>query len=624
MCGIAGILSLSRNKPADHEPLDRMVEAMRLRGPDDSGKVVTDRAAMGMRRLSIIDLEHGHQPIESEDGAVRVIMNGELYSFPEVRKDLENAGHRFRTDSDTEVLVHGYEEWGIAGLLERLNGMFAFALHDQREDLVFLARDRMGIKPILYSIRDRQLYFASSIKALLMTGRIPVEPDPAGIRLYLYNQFIPAPYTVLAGVRKLPPATYMRISGGKLGEIRRYWKAPDGEERVAHRDWRGELRSLFDDAVRCHMISDVEVGVFLSGGLDSSLILSYMSEISPKKVKAFSVSVNHDHVYDESPYARLAAERFGAELITIPFTPEDAVDAATRYIEHLDEPIADPAQLPTFVLSELAHRQVKVVLSGEGADELFAGYNFYDQFATLSGRFRLALEPLRRRRAEFSKAGNIVDSILRHRYRSTVSAYPHVLPGVVCDLLVRDLPSDAATEALQMEVEKSWVGGSRAKGLNRALLADSSGWLPDNLLMKVDRMSMAYSLEVRVPFLDYRLVELAAQMPAGLKRRDRIGKVIIRETFADRLGETLIGRRKHGFNLPIDQWLRGLMRPLAEETLAAGLDRMSWINRMAVEEIVDAHMRGKANMWRQVWMLLTLAAWFAGAGDSAAGARRST
>jgi len=332
-----------------------MIEAMRLRGPDDSGKAVTDRAAFGMRRLSIIDLEHGHQPIESEDGAVRVIMNGELYSFPEVRKELETSGHRFRTDSDTEVLVHGYEEWGIEGLLERLNGMFAFALHDQRRDIVFIARDRMGIKPLLYSIRKGQLYFASSIRALLMTGRIPVDPDPAGIRLYLYNQFIPAPYTVLAGVKKLPPAAYMTISGGRLEEPRRYWRAEDQEGRVTERDWHGELCTLFEDAVRCHMISDVEVGVFLSGGLDSSLVLSYMSEMSPHRVKAFSVSVRHDNVYDESQYARLAAERFGAELIEIPFTSADAVDAASRYIEHLDEPIADPAQLPAFVLLSLIH-----------------------------------------------------------------------------------------------------------------------------------------------------------------------------------------------------------------------------------------------------------------------------
>jgi asparagine synthase (glutamine-hydrolysing) len=596
-----------------------MIEAMRHRGPDDSGKAVTDRAAFGMRRLSIIDLEHGHQPIESEDGAVRVIMNGELYSFPEVRKELETSGHRFRTDSDTEVLVHGYEEWGIEGLLERLNGMFAFALHDQRRDIVFIARDRMGIKPLLYSIREGQLYFASSIRALLMTGRIPVDPDPAGIRLYLYNQFIPAPYTVLAGVKKLPPAAYMTISGGRLEEPRRYWRAEDQEGRATERDWHGELCTLFEDAVRCHMISDVEVGVFLSGGLDSSLVLSYMSEMSPHRVKAFSVSVRHDNVYDESQYARLAAERFGAELIEIPFTSADAVDAASRYIEHLDEPIADPAQLPTFVLSELAHRHVKVVLSGEGADELFAGYNYYDRYATLSGRFRRSIESLRRRRAESARTDSIVERIQKLTYRSKASSYPHVLPGSVCDLLVKDLPADGTTEEIQMGVERSWLVGSSAKGLNRALLADSSGWLPDNLLMKVDRMSMAHSLEVRVPFLDYRLVEIAARMPARLKRRKRTGKVIVREAFADRLGDTLAARGKHGFNLPIGEWLQGLMRPLAEETLSAGLGRMPWINRPAVDEIIGDLMGGRMGMWRQAWLLLTLASWFARAGESASG-----
>jgi asparagine synthase (glutamine-hydrolysing) len=614
MCGITGIISLSKDGTADHEPLDRMIEAMRLRGPDDSGKAVTDRVAFGMRRLSIIDLEYGHQPIESEDGAVRVIMNGELYSFPEVKKELEGVGHRFRTESDTEVLVHGYEEWGIEGLLERLNGMFAFALHDLRNDVVFVARDRLGIKPLVYSVRDGQLYFASSIKALLMTGRIPVEPDPAGVRLYLYNQYIPAPYTIVAGVRKLPPASYMRIDGGKLSDPRVYWRVPDREGSGRGRDWHGELRDLFEDAVRCHMISDVEVGIFLSGGLDSSLVLSYMSEMSPHKVKAFSVSVKHDNVYDESPYARMAAERFGAELIEIPFRPEDAVDAATRYIDHLDEPLSDPAQLPTFILSEHAHRQVKVVLSGEGADELFAGYDYYDRYATMSGRFRMSIEGLRRRVAESSGAAGIVDRIRKHTYRSAVSSYPHVLPGLICDLLVKDLPSDRTTAELQAEVERGLVGGSRARGLDRALLADTGGWLPDNLLMKVDRMSMAHSLEVRVPFLDYRLVELAARIPAKMKRRDRTGKVIVREAFADRLGDTLKARGKHGFSLPIGSWLHGLMRPLAEESLSSGLEKMPWIDRSAVDEITEDLMAGRMDMWRQTWMLLTLAAWFARTG----------
>ena len=489
--------------------------------------------------------------------------------------------------------------------------MFAFALHDQRRDIVFIARDRMGIKPLLYSIRDGQLYFASSIKALLMTGRIPVEPDPAGIRLYLYNQYIPAPYTVLAGVSKLPPASYMRIDSGKLGEPKRFWRAPDSERQIKDRDWHSELRELFEDAVRCHMISDVEVGVFLSGGLDSSLVLSYMSEMSPHRVKAFSVAVRHDNVYDESPYARMAAERYGAELIEIPFTSADAVDAATRYIDHLDEPIADAAQLPTFILSEMAHQHVKVVLSGEGADELFAGYDYYDRFATMSGRFRRSIEPMRRRRAETARTGSTVERIMKHTYRSTESSYPHVLPGAVCDLLLADLPAGATTADLQAEVERGWVAGSSEKGLNRAILADSSDWLPDNLLMKVDRMTMAHSLEARVPFLDYRLVEFAAQLPAKLKRRKRIGKVIVRETFAERLGDTLAARGKHGFSLPTGKWLQGLMRPLAEETMSAGLARMPWINRPIVDEITGDLMSGRLDMWRQVWLLMTLAAWFA-------------
>ncbi len=616
MCGIAGIVSLSRDGAADYALLDRMVEAMRLRGPDDSGVSVTERAALGMRRLSIIDIEHGHQPMESEDGSICVIMNGELYSFPQVRRELESAGHTFRTGSDTEVLVHGYEEWGIEGLLKRLNGMFAFVVHDRKDDLVFIARDRMGIKPLLYSVRGGHLYFASSIKALLVTGRVPVEPDPEGIRLYLHDQYIPAPRTALAGVNKLTPASYLRIDRGRPGEPVRYWRAPGTEDGGGDRDWQSELRELFEDAVRCHMLSDVEVGVFLSGGLDSSLALSYMRELSPNKVKAFSVSVRHDRVYDESPFASEAAERFGAELISIPFTSKDAAETSARYIEHLDEPIADPAQLPTFVLSELAHRHVKVVLSGEGADELFAGYNYYDRFVTLSGRLKRPIEGLRRRLERYSVGGDITERIPGRVNRSPISGYPHVLPGPVCDMLLRALPSGSSTGELQAGLERGWVEGSRAVGLNRALLVDSSGWLPDNLLMKVDRMSMAHSLEVRVPFLDYRLVELAARMPAGLKRKGGTGKSILRETFSGRLGPALAGRRKHGFDLPVGEWLRGMMRPLVEETVREGLEVMPWIDRKAVNQILGAHMSGRADLWRQVWLLFTLTGWFTSARKS--------
>jgi len=610
MCGIAGIVSLTGDGMDDHAVLDRMVEAMRLRGPDDSGTSVTGRAALGMRRLSIIDLEHGHQPIESEDGSVCVIMNGELYSFPGVRKELEQEGHIFRTESDTEVLVHGYEEWGMEGLLERLNGMFAFVIHDRKDDIVYIARDRMGIKPLLYSVQGGQLYFASSLKALLVTGRVPVEPDPHGIRLYLFDQYIPAPLTALAGVKKLTPASYMRIDRGRLQEPVRYWSIPGIESRAGDRDWQEELRELFEDAVRCHMISDVGVGVFLSGGLDSSLALSYMSELSSRKIKAFSVSVRHDHVYDESPFASEAAARFGAELISIPFTSDDAAATAARYIGYLDEPIADPAQLPTFALSELAHRHVKVVLSGEGADELFAGYNYYDRFVTLSGRLKGSLEGLRRRFERSSGDMDVTERISGRINRSPVSGYPHVLPGQVCDSLLRDLPSDRTAEELQADLERKWIGRSAARGLDRALLVDSSGWLPDNLLMKVDRMSMAHSLEVRVPFLDYRLVELAARMPASLKRKGGTGKIIVRETFSGRLGATLAGRRKHGFDLPVGEWLRRQMRDLAEDTVREGLEGIPWIDRKAVTGILDAHMRGRADLWRQVWLLFTLTGWF--------------
>jgi asparagine synthase (glutamine-hydrolysing) len=513
--------------------------------------------------------------------------------------------------------VHGYEQWGIEGLLGRINGMFAFALHDIPGDRIFLARDRLGIKPLLYTVRKERLYFASSLKALLVTGQIPLEPDPAGMRLYLHNQFIPGPFTAIAGVRKLPPASLMTVERGRAGEPERYWRLPESDGGGSDVEWREEVRLMFEDAVRTHMISDVEVGAFLSGGLDSSLAVSVMSEIAPGRVKAFSIAVKHDSVYDESPYAREAAERAGAELITVPFAAGDAAETLDGFFSHLDEPVSDPAQLPTFMLSKKAREHVKVVLSGEGADEVFAGYDYYFRFVTLRGLVKRSMEKIRRRLIERAGAVDIADRISMRLYRSCASFYPHSLPGPVCDSLLEGLSCSMTTERLQDRVEAGWLGGSGARGLDRALKADLSGWLPDNLLMKVDRMSMAHGLEVRVPFLDHRLVELGFRMPVRLKRRGKTGKVILREAFADRLGPTLSQRGKQGFDLPMGKWLRGVMRPAAEERLETFLPDLEWIDRSAVRKIWDVHMSGRIDLGRQVWLLVTLAAWFAGARSAA-------
>ena len=631
MCGIAGIIDLSGSRQLPLDGLKRMVDALYLRGPDDEGTAVHPPVAMGMRRLSIIDLEGGHQPIENEDGSVRVVVNGELYSFPELREELLERGHRFTTRSDTEVLVHGYEEWGIQGLLDRLNGMFAFALQDDRNRVLYIARDRLGIKPLLFTEVDGYLLFSSSISSLVASGIVPVEPDPLGLRLYLHNQFIPGPHSALCGVRKLPPASYLEIRHGVVSAPVVYWSIPNQLEPDqtktdrSYEDWCGELSALLEDAVRVHMVSDVEVGLFLSGGLDSTTMLALMSRHAKGTVKAFSIGFEDKRIYDESPFAAEAARRFGAELHHTVFTPNHVVDLAQDLIRHIDEPLGDAACLPTFLLSRDARRLVKVVLSGEGADELFAGYEYYKHLPPRNpgGRNNLRLNSGRGLLSRLFRGGarSGIDLSTGFSHKSPLSGFPYAIGPQFADLLLRELPLEGGAERISAEIrelEESWL--SRSGGgsdLSNALRVDTSGWLPDDLLVKVDRMTMAHSLEARVPFLDYRVVELAFRMPDPVKIRRGEGKAVLRDAVESKLGESLTRREKHGFDLPMHQWVRRELAPLIHDTLGAtGRDALAWISKEATTALLDAHMFGRGNLERPIWTLFVLAAWFAELAES--------
>ena len=611
MCGIAGVVRLRTGEPPDPGIVHRMVDSMVRRGPDGRGTVGSDRAILGMRRLAIIDLESGQQPIVSRIGTVRVVMNGEIYSYRELRRELQGRGHRFRTDSDTEVLVHGYQEWGIEGLLGRLDGMYAFALHDSRRDRVYLARDRVGIKPLLYAVRNGQLYFSSSLSSLRASGRIAIDPDPVGVRLYLHNQFVPTPHSIAAGVLKLPAASFIAVERGILRSPRAYWHPPSRHGAGKVQDWAEELRGALADSVARHLVADVEVGLFLSGGLDSSIVLALMADRSPRPVAAFSIGFEDGGGHDETPFARHAAQRFGAELHSHPFGVKDAVAAATEFVSHVDEPLADPACLPTFALSARAARRLKVVLSGEGADELFGGYAYYDRFTTPRGRMRRRLEPIRRTLCNLRCRADLVERMTRYQARSSSSAYPFAFSSEATDRLLAGLPAPRGTASIQARLESRWGKGAPADGLSRALQTDFHGWLENDLMVKVDRMAMANSLEVRVPFLDHRVVELAGRMPPSLKRRGRIGKWILRETFGDRLGASLRDRAKHGFSLPLDRWLREDLRPLVEEALDLRPDSTPWLDGDLVAAIARAHLEDGAPLGRPLWLLIVLIRWFA-------------
>ncbi|UCH84544.1 MAG: asparagine synthase (glutamine-hydrolyzing) [Candidatus Latescibacterota bacterium] len=612
MCGIAGMIDISGRHAFNPRVLDRMVDALYLRGPDDRGTSIRPPVAMGMRRLSIIDVEGGHQPIENEDGTVRVVQNGEIYSFPQLRTRLIDAGHRFKTRSDTEVLVHGYEEWGLEGLLAQLNGMYAFALQDERSDSVYLVRDRLGIKPLLYSIRDGVLYFGSGLAALFASGMIPAAPDPIGVRLYLQLQFIPGPFTAVSGVKKLRPASYLAVENGRVRGPIEYWGIPGEDEAPKHfDDWVEELRELLTDAVRSHLVSDVEVGLFLSGGVDSSTALGLMSKYAEQPVSAFSIGFEERAGFDETHFVRIAAERFGAKLYHTYFTPSHVFDLAQDVVAHIDEPLGDPACLPTFLLASEARRHVKVVLSGEGADELFAGYGYYQRVGSVSHRLKQILRNGLDRGFRSSRARGLAK---RFKHRSLISGYPYALSPGVIEHLLPDLPSglmsDIHDTTLQLEQSLLPAHG-KISALGRALRVDGRCYLPDDLLMKVDRMTMAHSLEARVPFLDYRIVELAMRMPSSAKIKNGRNKAVLRSAFADLIGDAIAERDKHGFALPMHDWITNQLRPLINDRLTPhGLRDCPWLASDTVSVLLDAHYSGRSRFEREIWMLYVLVSWF--------------
>ncbi|MEJ2721902.1 MAG: asparagine synthase (glutamine-hydrolyzing) [bacterium] len=504
----------------------------------------------------------------------------------------------------------------LEGLLSRLNGMFAFALHDERGDRVYLVRDRLGIKPLLYTIRDGVLYFGSALSALFASGAVPVVPDPIGVRLYLHLQFIPTPFTAISGVKKVPPASYLAVENGRIRGPVRYWNMPvESAMPRSLDDWADELHDLLRDAVRVHLVSDVEVGIFLSGGIDSSAVLGLMSGFTDQPVKAFSIGFEDRAGLDETPFARLAADRFGAELHHTHFTASHVLELARDVVEHMDEPNGDPACLPTFMLARNARKHVKVVLSGEGADELFAGYGYYKRVGSPVDRVKqLARDALIR----FSRADRQRRAAFRlpktFRNRSPLSGYPYAFTPDVIERLRPDLPAGFMPDIhdTTARIERSHLpANGKLDALGKALRVDNGCFLPDDLLMTVDRMTMAHSLEARVPFLDFRVVELAMRMPSEVKIRGQRDKAVLRSAFGTLLGDTIAGREKHGFSLPMGDWLSAELRPLVENSFGGkGPERCPWISADGVRAVVNAHFSGRSRFEREIWMLYVLTAWF--------------
>jgi asparagine synthase (glutamine-hydrolysing) len=586
------------------------------RGPDDEGLFHRGPVALAARRLSIIDLAHGHQPIASEDGSVVVVQNGEIYNYRELKRELESAGHRFATDCDTEVLVHLFEEHG-EGFAERLRGMFAIALWDDRERRLLLARDRFGIKPLYYRHAGGTLSFASELKAMLEQPGLSREIDPRAMSAYLAFNSIPAPLTIFAEVRKLPPGHLLSWRDGAV-EQRRYARPRPVEAGRVRREpageLAGELRRVLADSIRAHLVADVPVGVLLSGGVDSGGLAALAAAESPEPIKTFSIGFE-EAGFDELSRARLVAERYGTDHHELVLRP-DAVELLPKLVESFDEPFGDSSALPTYLVSELAAGEVKVALSGEGGDELFGGYYTYvaDLLAPRAGRLAALASPLVERLP--SRTGRVGFDYKAKRF-ARAAADPDPL---MRHLGWKEIFSAAKRRELLGEEDPGWdpfdlyreryAETAGAEPLARMQDVDLGIYLADDLLVKTDRLSMAHSLELRVPFLDARVAEFALALPTSLKVRGPAKKRLLRRALAPLLPREIVHGRKQGFSVPVAAWLRGPLQPFAREVLSpASLERQGCLDPVTVTSLLDRHCAGREDLSRQLWGLMALTLW---------------
>jgi asparagine synthase (glutamine-hydrolysing) len=621
MCGIVGIVESDLTRPVLSEDLDRMVRMLVHRGPDDEGAVIRPGVGLGMRRLAIIDVATGQQPFGNETDDVQLVANGEIYNFQQLREELRAHGHTIRTQSDIEVLVHAYEEWGI-DFLTRVRGMFALALWDQRTRTLIAARDRAGEKPLYWTRTARGLLLASEVKALLVRPEVARELDPEAIDQFLTYEYVIAPRTILKGVHKLPPGHYLTYRDGEV-TVRRYWDAA----AVRPRTWRDDdAASALGEALRhatvSQMISDVPLGAFLSGGIDSSTIVACMSEASLQPVNTFSIGFD-DGTYNELPYAREIAALFGSNHRERTVSP-NLHELFDKLVVHLDEPFADVSLFPTYLVSQLAREHVTVALSGDGGDELFGGYDAY-QAQGLATRFAwmgdtllpaaaavaAALPPTEKKKGlvnkfkRFTLGATQAPADLGH-YRWMVYLSARAKQRLYTPALCA-----ALTETdVYAPVRAALARFGHDDLINRQFYADLSLYLADDILVKVDRMSMATSLETRAPFLDADVMELAFSMPGDFKIRNGERKWILKQAMRGRLPDRILTRKKEGFSIPMKNWLRRELQPLMRALLAPErLAQRGWFEPAEVTRLIDDHVAGRENHAHTLFPLMVFERW---------------
>ncbi len=620
MCGIAGFVDLwgrkARGLKEREAILQRMCRIIRHRGPDDQGMMVQTGVALGMRRLSIIDLVSGNQPMSGEDGAVTIVFNGEIYNFQEIKPKLESRGHTFHTHSDTEAIVHAYEEFG-PDCLKDLRGMFAFAIWDENNPKLFLARDRAGKKPVYYTTTPTGTFvFGSELKSLLEHPEVQRDLNPEALDAYFTLGYVPDPLSIFSNIHKLPPGHYLTLTNGQV-TVKQYWDfefQPAGSRNEA--DYLDELRALLDESVRLRLISDVPLGAFLSGGIDSSTVVGLMARHMDQPVKTFSIGF-HEDSYNELKYARMTAEKFGTDHHEFFVTP-DICQIVDELVWHFDEPFADSSAIPTYMVSKLARDHVTVVLSGDGGDELFAGYTRYAIERKRGGFERLpkplregVMRPLSQRLPHATWGRNYLHNVSLDpisRYLDSVSVFTSlnrrslytsdfagkIGPGGYGARLFADLVQNVKTD----------------DEVDRLLYLDSKTYLPGDILTKVDRMSMAVSLEARAPLLDHKLIEFVTTIPSTLKLAGLETKHLLKKAVADLVPAEILHRPKQGFGVPIQEWINQQLRSRIRDTLSDTRTRQrGYVDSRYVDVLLDEHERGRRDHSMSLWALVMLELW---------------
>lgn len=616
MCGICGVYNAQSNEPVPQELIERMTHLISHRGPDDDGAYHDGAVGLGFARLSIIDLSGGHQPMSNETGDVWIVFNGEIWNYKALRKELLEKGHQFRTNSDTETIVHAYEEYGV-DCVARLHGMFGFAIWDGPRKRLLLARDRAGKKPLYYTYVDGDIIFASEIKSLLCHPRVKRQADPQALADFLSVRYVPGPATLFANIYKVQPGHWLLCENDTLRE-ECYWDFTFGKtEQRPIQEYIQGIRQHVRRAVEERMMADVPLGALLSGGVDSSVVVGTMSQLTSQPVKTFAVGFDVPE-YSELPFARLVAEHFGTEHHELVVKFSDLSDYWPLLTWHRDEPVSEPSDLGVYLISKLARQHVKVVLSGEGGDELFAGYPKYvvdwmaNYYHLLPASIRdLVITPLldslpySMRKVKF--AARSLSEPAPQRWMDWFGIFNSQLKENLLSASIKANIDLDSSRAFRRWLEKN----PQRDNLSSMLYLDTKIWLPDNLLMKGDKMTMAASLEARVPLLDYKLIEYAASIPSNIKIKPFKAKYLFKQAFADFLPKPILTRKKMGFNVPIGTWFREGQRSLISQLLLSERARSrGFFNDAFVARLLHDHLEGRTDYQKQLFILASLELWF--------------